>query len=112
MNYEDDTLIRLRRQYSKDETVAALSKKLSEADVKNGMLQSEIDELKHDLSKVNSKNLKLQKEIETVNDSFEDTTLYQNQKGKIKNYKENVKVQKNVINKLKYDLAQYTYYEN
>jgi len=76
------------------------------------MLQSEIDELKHDLSKVNSKNLKLQKEIETVNDSFEDTTLYQNQKGKIKNYKENVKVQKNVINKLKYDLAQYTYYEN
>jgi chromosome segregation ATPase len=112
MSYEDDTLIRLRRQYSKNETVAALSKKLSEADYKNGELQSEIDELKHNLKKVNKQNFDLKKEIEIVNDSFEDTTLYKFQKGKIKHHENNFKAQKNVINNLRNELAKYTHYEN
>jgi hypothetical protein len=89
MSYEDDTLIKLRRQYSKDETVAALSKKLSEADVKNGMLRSRLDELKYLLKesnrvlKITSKeNKKLKRKIE------------KSQKGKIKHYEENFEIKK------------------
>jgi chromosome segregation ATPase len=96
MSYEDNTLIRLRRQYSKDETVAALNKKLSEADYKNGELQSELDEVKHlleesnDFLKLSNKeNKKLKKKIDEVSESFEKTSLCKLQKGKIKNYEEN-----------------------
>lgn len=41
-DYYDRTLLRLRREYGKDETVAALSKKLSETELENGKLQAEI----------------------------------------------------------------------
>jgi chromosome segregation ATPase len=101
MSYEDDTLIRLRRQYSKDETVAALSKKLSEADYKNGELQSEIDELKHlleqseNLLKISNKeNNKLKQNIEKTNESFKHTFLYKYQKRKIKTFEENFECKK------------------
>jgi hypothetical protein len=45
-DYIDRTIIRLKRQYSKDELVAALIKKLSESETKNGILLDEIDYLK------------------------------------------------------------------
>jgi chromosome segregation ATPase len=96
MSYEDETLIRLRRQYSKDETVAAISKKLSEAGVKNGVLRSEIDELKYLLQESdnllklsNKENKKLKNKIDEAGESFEETLLCKLQKGKIKNYEEN-----------------------
>jgi len=96
MSYEDDTLIRLRRQYSKDETVAAISKKLSEADYKNGELQSEIDELKYKLKESdnllkigNKENKNLKNKIDEAGENFEETLLCRLQKGKIKNYEEN-----------------------
>ena len=38
MDYFDNVLIKLRRQYSKDETVAALSKEISELEIENGAL--------------------------------------------------------------------------
>lgn len=54
MDYLDNVLIKLKRHYSKDEVVAALSKKLSEAEVKNGVLLDEIHSLKAHLSRLQS----------------------------------------------------------
>jgi predicted RNase H-like nuclease (RuvC/YqgF family) len=45
MAYEDDILIRLRREYSKDEVVAFSLKKISELQIENGKLKSYIQEL-------------------------------------------------------------------
>ncbi len=49
-NYIDRTILRLRRQYDKDELVSALNKQIKEKDMEIGMLKSEIDELKHELN--------------------------------------------------------------
>ena len=48
-DFYDRTLIRLKRQYSKDEVVAALIKKLSEAETEIGKLSAEIDYLQNEL---------------------------------------------------------------
>ncbi len=45
--YIDRALIRLRRQYGKDEVVAALGKQVSDRDIENGKLNSELGELKY-----------------------------------------------------------------
>jgi DNA gyrase/topoisomerase IV subunit A len=47
MDYTDRILIKLRRQYSESETVAALSKKVTDLEVENGKLLSEIHYLEH-----------------------------------------------------------------
>ena len=44
-NYVDNVLIKLKRQYSKYETICALTKKLSDAEIENGKLKSYIQEL-------------------------------------------------------------------
>ena len=46
-DFIDRTLIRLRREYGKDEVVSALSKQLSEKDIEIGQLKSEIEHLNH-----------------------------------------------------------------
>jgi hypothetical protein len=62
--YIDNVLIKLRRVYSKDETVAALSRKLSETEFKVGELTSERDELLHKLGVLESRrDHELNKEI-------------------------------------------------
>ena len=43
----DRVLIRLRREYSKDEVVSALSKKLSKVEIELGQSKSYIEELEH-----------------------------------------------------------------
>lgn len=74
MSYIDNVLIKLRREYSKDELVSALSKRLSEAEIENGKLNSYISELE---SKIESKT-KLKKEIDRLhkllNQRYETTT--------------------------------------
>ena len=62
MSYIDNVLIKLRREYSKDELVSALSKRLSETEIENGKLKSYIDELE---SKIESRT-KLKKEVERL----------------------------------------------
>ena len=47
MDYTDNVLIKLRRKYSKDETIAALSKKISELEIEKGKLSSEIEHLQY-----------------------------------------------------------------
>ena len=46
MDYIDKTILRLRREYSKDEIVSALNKQISERDVTIGILKDTIDELR------------------------------------------------------------------
>ena len=47
-DYLDNVLIKLRRQYSADETVAALSKRLTEKDIEIGQLKAELDYLNNE----------------------------------------------------------------
>ena len=49
-NYIDRTLIRLKRVYSKDEVVSALSKKLKEVQFELGVVTSERDEYLDELN--------------------------------------------------------------
>ena len=105
--YIDNTLLRLRRVYSKEETVSALNKKLSEVEFNNGVLKSEVDELKHLLGlkeKENDKNLDLIKkqkqEIKASEDDFKGTKLHKKLMGQIKYGKDALEKQKNVVDSL------------
>jgi cell shape-determining protein MreC len=74
--YIDNVLIKLRREYSKDELVSALSKKLSEAEIENGKLKSYIQELEGKIesrTKLKKENIRLHKLI-----SHEQTNQTQN----------------------------------
>jgi hypothetical protein len=48
-DFFDNVILRLRREYSKDEVVIILSKQISEKDVEIGKLKSYIDELKYNI---------------------------------------------------------------
>lgn len=50
--YEDRVLLKLRRKYSKDETVAALNKKLEILEIEKGKLLSEIEHLEHTIKEL------------------------------------------------------------
>lgn len=52
MDYIDNVLIKLRRTYSKDETVAALDKKLRETEYELGVVRSERDEAVSELDRL------------------------------------------------------------
>ena len=49
VDFIDKTLIRLKREYGKDELVASLLKQISEKDIEIGKLNSEIDYLQNEL---------------------------------------------------------------
>ena len=61
-NYIDNVLIKLRRDYSKDEIVTYLFKRISHLEIENGKFQSYIYELE---SKIESRT-KLKKEIQRL----------------------------------------------
>ena len=50
-DYIEKVVLRLKREYSKDELVAHLSKKLTEAEMEIGMLKSEKEEALYKLNK-------------------------------------------------------------
>lgn len=54
--YIDDVLIRLKREYSKDEYVSALQKQISELKIELGKSQSYIDELEDEKHQRSLKN--------------------------------------------------------
>lgn len=64
---ETEILLNLRRQYSKDETVALMSKQLTEAHMEIGMLNSEVAELKDELSALKQSSLQ---NIKAANDQL------------------------------------------
>jgi len=79
--FEDRTLIRLRREYSKNEVVAALSKKLTEKDMEIGALTSEIDHLKNELeSQINQKEINKLARKEMRKDNMYNEVLLNNKK--------------------------------
>lgn len=57
MNHDDTVLLRLKRQYGKDEAFAELSKRLADAEFKLGELRSENEELKFKLNRYKDKPL-------------------------------------------------------
>ena len=77
-SYEDRVLLKLRRQYSKDEVIGALNKKIELLEVEKGKLFSEIEYLEHTIKELKSS---FEKEIsEMVRNSH----LYLQQKKMIK----------------------------
>ena len=56
-DYIDRTLVKLKRQYTENETIQALGKRLSDKSYEIGQLKAEIDELKY---KLKAKDKKIQ----------------------------------------------------
>ena len=84
-NFYDDVLIKLKRAYSKDETVSALIKKLSETEVVLGQRNDEIDELKEKVKELQSllfnreQSLNHHKKVQlTINNGIKESVLYKN----------------------------------
>lgn len=48
MDYIDKVLIKLKRDYSRDELVSALYKKITELEIEKGKLSAEISHLEHE----------------------------------------------------------------
>jgi hypothetical protein len=87
MDFYDRTLLRLKRRYSKDETVAALIKKLSETEINVGILKDEIDYLKSELQSD-----KDQKEIiRAARIEVKDSELYKMQLERCRRQREEIK---------------------
>lgn len=64
MDYLDNVLIKLKRKYSENEVIASLTKKLSEAEIENGILKSQISELEYTLDNVKKDlRIKIKKEV-------------------------------------------------
>lgn len=82
--YIDRILVRLKRQYSKDEYVAALLKKYSELEIENGVLRSERDEAIYNLEKT----LKLPSKIKA---QIGQRTYYRRRIQEIKSLREKLK---------------------
>lgn len=77
--YEDTVLIKLRRDYSKDEVVMFALNKIKELQIEKGKNKSYIDELESEIEKVKKENaiLKLPKKKEKITD--EEKLNYENQ---------------------------------
>ncbi len=50
-DYIDRTILKLRREYGKDELVAALGRQIDEKDIQIGQLLSEIQHLEHEVKR-------------------------------------------------------------
>lgn len=66
MDFYEEVLIKLKRRYGKDETVAALIKKLSEAEIENGKLKSEVEHLQYEVDNL-QKELKIDRTLKEIN---------------------------------------------
>lgn len=64
--WQENVLIKLKRQYSKDDTVRALSKKLSEREIELGKTKSELDEANYKLENL-AKSLRKELRYEVAN---------------------------------------------
>lgn len=62
-DFIERTLLSLRREYSKDEVVAALNKKIRDIEFENGLLKSEVSEIEY----LRSENLKIKKDLKHSN---------------------------------------------
>lgn len=86
--FEVDTLLKLRRQYSKEEAVAALDKRLKEVEYENGLLKSEVSELEY-YKKLNKK---LTGDLKTSNNNMEQLRSGLERNGVLKNKVKELKI--------------------
>lgn len=87
--FEDDILLKLRRKYSKDETVALLNKEFAASQVEIGELKSEVAHLTHELKEregllkaYNDLNKAIEeknKELKALRSEVKDSLLYKSQ---------------------------------
>ena len=81
--YYDRTLIKLKRKYSKDETVAALIKELKEANTHIGKLNSEVLYLENKIKESNeNKKIKRRAKCEIVKEELYQKMIDKNEKQK------------------------------
>ncbi len=97
--YIKESLVRLKRQYSKDELVASLVKREKELLLEVGVLKSEKDELQYLLKKAK------QKVKNKVHGNFNTTDVYRNHIKELKELKESLRVCKKENEKLICSLA-------
>lgn len=104
-SYFDGVLIKLRRIYTKDETVSALSKKLKEVEIELGKSIAYIHELEDEKHKISLRNggmewynkyLKIKEKYEKLQNIIkEDTVLYEKEKENKRLHIEIKKLKKN-----------------
>jgi len=97
-DYIERALIKLKRQYSKDEVVSLLFKQISEKDFLIGQQQSEIDELKFELEKINKNTINKYAKIKARKDELYNNLLNINNK-KIKEVRELTRLRDDLIAK-------------
>lgn len=80
MAYEDTILLKLRRDYSKDESVIFLLNKVKSLKIEEGKNKSYIDELEEENIKIKQENALLKIENEKDKISYEEKLKYENEK--------------------------------
>ncbi len=92
---EREVLIKLHRQYSKDETIQKLYKYLKQMEYEKGIMQSTIDELKYENEKMKESirvkddaNMQLKRYSESLRKKFKETLLYTQLQNTIKKLRE------------------------
>lgn len=85
INFEDRVLIKLKRTYTKDETIQALNKKIESLEVEKGQLLSEIEHLNYTIKE------KKAQEIRDLEGLFRESSLYKQQKKIIRDRGEKIR---------------------
>ncbi len=110
--YIDNVVLKLRREYSKDELVSHLSKKLTESEIERGKLCSYVSELlyekQNDIYKIQlDKQIKktelLQRKINNMNIDLRKNEIIESQKKEISLLKSEVKRLRKNNNNLIYE---------
>jgi len=110
--YIDNIVIKLKREYSKDELVSHLSKELKKSEIEKGKLQSYVSELLHEkendvyrlkLYDLTKKYELLQKKINDMNIDLRKNEIIESQKKEISLLKSEVKRIRKNNNKLVYE---------
>lgn len=111
-SYFDRVLIKLKRAYSKDETVLALTKKLSEVEIEFGKAIAYIDELEHEKKQKSLKTggeqwfekyNKLKKRFDKMESQIKNDEVYLKAHNEIKRLNGEVKRLRNANDKLSND---------
>jgi len=88
MDDNQETLLQLKRNYSKDELLRQLHKQNAELQQEIGMLKSELAECKHDKEHYHNKYEKLFSADEALKERVKESTIYKRMKDEVKSLRE------------------------
>lgn len=91
MTFENNTLLKIHREFGKDEAVAVLEQELKQARFRNGELKSELEEVRHELAE--TKRLREEGVLKPLK-MFTEEQVYKNKNKQIQDLKESVAKQK------------------